>query len=102
MAPGPAHPSALNQENIMKRSTKITITLPDEVYAAVERERLSRGESRSAFFRDAAEKLLRREGDMKDLIERYVQGYRNHPETEEEEEFSRVSSYQVLSGEPWE
>ena len=53
---------------------KIAISLPDEVLEAVEKERLAKGESRSQFFRRAAEEQLRRERERKD-IEQYIRGY---------------------------
>ncbi len=62
---------------------KIAISLPDEVLEAVEKERLAKGESRSQFFRRAAEQQLRRERDRED-IEQYIRGYQQYPETKEE------------------
>ncbi|MEE8414011.1 MAG: ribbon-helix-helix protein, CopG family [Dehalococcoidales bacterium] len=50
----------------MRKITKITISLPEEVLSAVERERERNGESLDEFFRYAAEMLLayRREQEM--------------------------------------
>ncbi len=62
---------------------KIAISLPDEMLKAVEKQRLAKGESRSQFFRRAAEEQLRRERDRKD-IEQYIRGYQQYPETKEE------------------
>ncbi len=67
----------------MSKSTKIAISIPKELLRGVERERRSRGEGRSAFFRRAVEAYLQRECERED-IRRYVEGYRKHPETEEE------------------
>ena len=64
---------------------KIAISLPDEVLEAVERERLGRGKvlSRSEFIKRAVEQYLRTETE-RELEERYIRGYLEHPETEEE------------------
>ncbi len=42
----------------MGKSAKVAISLPEIVLRAVEKERKAKGESRSAFFRRAAERLL--------------------------------------------
>lgn len=78
---------------------KIAISLPDEVLQAVERERLARGESRSAFCRRALEAFLRREQERK-WDEEYVRGYQQYPETEEELAWAQYG-LTVLALEPW-
>ena len=80
---------------------KIAISLPDEVLRAVEQERLARGESRSAFFRRAVEQLLRRERE-READQRYVRGYLEFPETEEEDVWIRAAGLMALAEEPWE
>ena len=80
---------------------KIAISLPDEVLQAVEQERLARGESRSAFFRRAVEQLLRRERE-READQRYVRGYLEFPETEEEDVWIRAAGLMALAEEPWE
>ena len=57
---------------------KIAISLPDEMYQAVEKERLAKGESRSQFFRRAVEEHLRRARERED-VERYIRGYQQYP-----------------------
>lgn len=84
----------------MSRVTKIAISLPEEVLSAVEREREGSGESRSQFFRRAAEMALRQKQDQI-MSERYVQAYREIPETSEEVEASRRSAAAILAEEPW-
>jgi metal-responsive CopG/Arc/MetJ family transcriptional regulator len=68
----------------MGRVAKVTISMPGEVFDAVEREREARGQTRSEFFVRAAEDLLRRER-ARQLDEEYVRGYREFPESEDEE-----------------
>lgn len=45
----------------MPKTTKITISLPEDLLERIEKERMARGESRSEFFRHAIESFLRRE-----------------------------------------
>ena len=80
---------------------KIAISLPDEMLEAVEKERLARGESRSQFFRRAAEEHLRR-GREQELEEQYVRGYLENPETPEELEWVFKAGLEALAENPWE
>ena len=80
---------------------KIAISLPDEVLKAVEKERLAKGESRSQFFRRAAEEQLRRERDRKD-IEQYIRGYQNYPETKEEIALAESTLGYAFDDDSWE
>lgn len=80
---------------------KIAISLPDEVLEAVEKERLAKGESRSQFFRRAAEEQLRREKDRKD-IEQYIRAYQMYPETKEEIALAEAFLKEVWADNPWE
>ena len=80
---------------------KIAISLPDEVLEAVEKQRLAKGESRSQYFRRAAEEQLRREKDRED-IEQYIRGYQQYPETKEEIQMAESLLGYVLAENPWE
>ena len=84
----------------MNKSTKVAISLPEHVLKAIERERKARGESRSEFFRRAAEKLLKQEQETK-AIEKYIQGYCDKPELVEEVEAIHRAGTTVLAQEPW-
>jgi metal-responsive CopG/Arc/MetJ family transcriptional regulator len=84
----------------MSKSTKVAISLPEHVLKAIEKERKARGESRSEFFRRAAEKLLKQEQESK-LIEKYLQGYRDIPESAEEVEAIHMAGTAILAREPW-
>jgi metal-responsive CopG/Arc/MetJ family transcriptional regulator len=79
---------------------KIAISLPEELLAAAERERLARGESRSQFFRLAMEAYLR-EAQRRAAVAEYVESYRQHPETAEEIAAVSVLSELGFSQEPW-
>jgi metal-responsive CopG/Arc/MetJ family transcriptional regulator len=85
----------------MPKTAKIAISLPEEVLDAVERERRDRGESRSQFFRRAAEILLRRRREQ-ELNTQYIRAYQQTPETKEEIEAARHAASDILAKEPWE
>ena len=84
----------------MDKSTKVAISLPEHVLEAIEKERKARGESRSEFFRRAAEKLLKQEQESR-AVEAYVRGYRAMPESAEEVEGVHRAGVAVLAAEPW-
>lgn len=83
----------------MGESVKVTISLPRELLEIVERQR-GRQESRSEFFRHAVENLLqtRREREAED---RYIRGYREQPESDEEVAANWATSAAALAGAPW-
>jgi metal-responsive CopG/Arc/MetJ family transcriptional regulator len=85
----------------MPKTAKIAISLPEEVLAAVEQARKDNGESRSEFFRRAAETLLRRQREQK-MNELYIRAYQQMPETKEEVEAARRAASNILAEEPWE
>lgn len=85
----------------MKKVTKVAISLWNDTFVAVERERRIRGESRSEFFRQAVEKFLKKERESL-AIKDYIRGYREMPESPEEIEAVHRIGSAVLAGEPWE
>lgn len=85
----------------MDKSAKVAISLPRDVLEAVEIERKAKGESRSQFFRRAAEKLLQEERGMA-AIQSYMRGYREIPERTDEIEAVHQLGSVVLGEEPWE
>jgi len=80
---------------------KIAISLPDEVYQAVEKARLAKGESRSQFFRRAVEEHLRRARERED-VEQYIRGYQQYPETKEEIALAEATLHYAFDDESWE
>ena len=85
----------------MAKTAKITVSLPEELLQGIEQERLASGGSRSQFFRRAVEAYLRRQRE-REAIERYIVGYRNHPETEEEVTLSDSTLTDAFVDNPWE
>ena len=84
----------------MEKSTKVAISLPENVLKDIEKERKDRGESRSEFFRRAAEKLLKHEKESK-AVKTYVHGYTIMPESVEDVKTVHQAGVNVLAGEPW-
>ncbi len=84
----------------MSKTTKIAISLPEEVLTAVEREREGSGESRSQIFRRAVELLLRQQKEKK-MSEQYIRAYQQIPETNEEVAAARHAATTILAEEPW-
>ncbi|HEY94560.1 MAG TPA: ribbon-helix-helix protein, CopG family [Dehalococcoidia bacterium] len=84
----------------MERSAKVAISLPENVLKDIEKERKARGESRSEFFRRAAERLLKHEKESAD-VKAYIHGYTVMPESAEEVKTAHQSAVKVLAGEPW-
>ncbi len=85
----------------MPKTTKIAISIPEELLAAVEREIQSSGESRSQFFRRAVEMLFKQR-QRQALREQYIRGYRQMPETDEEIDAARLAANIILAEEVWE
>lgn len=82
----------------MAKIAKIAISLDRELLEAIEHQCRTTGQSRSEFFRCAAEQALAREHAA---IERYVRGYQRQPETAEEIAVAQIGTA-VLAQEPWE
>ncbi|MFC2022953.1 ribbon-helix-helix protein, CopG family [Chloroflexota bacterium] len=84
----------------MPKTSKIAISLPEEVLTAVERERQESGESRSQIFRRAVDLLLRQQKE-REMSEQYVRAYQQLPETKEEVIAARRAASTILAEEPW-
>ncbi len=85
----------------MSKIAKVAISLPEDILQAVEMERQSKGESRSQFFRRAAERLLKQERESS-AVKNYVRGYQEVPESAEEVEAAHRAGSAVLAEELWE
>lgn len=82
------------------RIVKIAISLPEELLRAVESECRTRGETRSRYFRQAIERLLNQQRTQ-EAVRRYIEGYQQQPETDEEIAPAHQLSTAVLVQEPW-
>ena len=84
----------------MPKTTKIAISLPEEMLTAVERQREGSGESRSQIFRRAVELLLQQQRE-REMSEQYIHAYQQTPETSEEVAAARHAASTILAEEPW-
>lgn len=83
------------------RVSRFTISVPTELLEAVDQQLIKEDETRSAFVRHLLEEALREAEEKKD-VERYVQGYLEQPQTEEEVGWFQLASLQHLAELPWE
>jgi len=84
----------------MPKTAKVAISLPEDLLAAVEQQRIANRESRSQFFYRAAEALLKRERQQR-AIEQYLRGYQQMPETKDDIDAARHAAGHILAEEPW-
>ncbi len=81
-------------------TTKIAISLPEDLLRAVEKECKITGESRSSIFRRAVKVLIKQRQEQ-EASQTYRSAYELFPETEEEIEAARIVASTILTGEPW-
>ena len=84
----------------MAKTSKVAISLPEEVLQTVEKERENSGESRSQYFRRAVETLLRSKKEQ-ERSRQYIRAYKEMPETRQEINRVRRAASIVLEQEPW-
>jgi metal-responsive CopG/Arc/MetJ family transcriptional regulator len=80
---------------------KFAISLPEELFERLERDRQEGNMNRSAYVASAVAGHLHRKREQ-ELEEQYVRGYLEHPETEEE--LAELEAWASLAPElePWE
>jgi Arc/MetJ-type ribon-helix-helix transcriptional regulator len=83
-----------------KPAAKFAVSLPQDLYRALEQARRRGGKSRSAVVQEAVRDWLGREARA-DLVREYVAGYRRKPETEEEAEAALATAAPLLRDEDW-
>jgi metal-responsive CopG/Arc/MetJ family transcriptional regulator len=84
----------------MSKSAKIAFSLDERLLDRVERMRARTGESRSALIARALAAVT--EDDVRGAdVRRYVEAYRDHPETADDEAAARKSARRTLKRLPW-
>jgi metal-responsive CopG/Arc/MetJ family transcriptional regulator len=80
---------------------KFAISLPEELFERLERDRQERRMNRSEYVANAVADHLKRKRE-RELEEQYVRGYIEHPETEEEA--TEIEAWLSIGPElePWE
>ena len=82
------------------KKEKVAVTIDHRVFGEAERLRRATGESRSALVNRALNLLVASEAREKNIAE-YVQGYRNHPEIEDELSSAANVAAENLKDVPW-
>ena len=83
-----------------KVATKVAVSLPENLYRAVEQARKKSGKSRSAVMQDALHHWLRQQ-EQAVLIREYEAGYRKKPESKREVKAAEASAVRLLATEDW-
>ena len=79
-----------------RSAAKIAVSLPDDLYRALEGMRRRTGKSRSAVVQEAVRDWLRREA-RGELVREYQEGYRRSPEAADEVEAALATAASLLS-----
>jgi metal-responsive CopG/Arc/MetJ family transcriptional regulator len=82
-------------------TARLTISLPNDLVAALDRQIIRDGESRSAAIRRLIETAIRHEHEQAE-IDRYIRGYEQAPQTEDEFGWLDSVAPEAMSELPWE
>jgi hypothetical protein len=85
----------------MSKSAKVAFSLDERLLDRVERIRARTGESRSALIARALAAVTEQDARAVE-VRRYVEAYREQPETEDDEARARESARRTLKRLPWE
>ena len=83
-----------------KVATKVAVSIPDDLYRAIERVRKRSGRSRSAVMQAALRYWLRHQAEVA-LVREYEEGYRRKPEGRREIGAARAAAMNLLRDEEW-
>jgi len=83
-----------------KIATKVAVSIPDDLYRAIERIRKIGGKSRSAVMQEALRHWLRDQAQAA-LVREYEAGYRRRPESQREVKAAEAAAVRLLSGDDW-
>ncbi len=85
----------------MRTSTsKVAVSIPNDLFRAVEAARRKRGQSRSAVVQEALRLWVKREAEAL-LVREYEAGYRRKPESRREIEAAQAAALRALSEQEW-
>jgi metal-responsive CopG/Arc/MetJ family transcriptional regulator len=81
-------------------SAKVAVSIPGDLYRAVEKARKRIGKSRSAILQDAIRLWLKQQEEVA-LVQRYETGYRARPEGRGEVEAAQAAAVRLLASTEW-
>jgi Arc/MetJ-type ribon-helix-helix transcriptional regulator len=81
-------------------ATKVAVSIPDDLYRAVERARKKAGRTRSAVMQDALRYWLERQEEAP-LVREYEAGYRRKPEGRREVKAAKAAAVRLLATSDW-
>lgn len=84
----------------MGKVSRFTVSVPSSLLEAVDRTLVNGDESRSAVVRRLLEEALREVEEQED-IQRYIRGWQENPQTEEEFGWLEQATLQRLAELPW-
>jgi metal-responsive CopG/Arc/MetJ family transcriptional regulator len=85
---------------VSKAATKVAVSIPDQLYRALERVRRARGKTRSAAVQEALRYWLDHEAERA-LVREYEAGYRRKPEGRREIKAAEAAAIRLLAAEDW-
>ena len=83
-----------------KVATKVAVSLPADLYQAIEQARKKTGKSRSSVMQDALRHWLKQQA-QNILIREYEAGYRRKPEGKREIKAAQAAAVRLLAAEEW-
>ena len=83
-----------------KVATKVAMSMPEELYRAVEHIRKKSGRTRSAIMQEALRFWLQQQRYRR-FIREYESGYRRKPESRREIEVAEAAAVSLLSSQEW-
>lgn len=78
------------------KATKVAVSVPTDLFEAVERARRNAKKTRSAVVQDALRQWLRREAEL-GLVRDYEAGYLRHPEGRDEIDEATATAVGLLA-----
>jgi len=83
-----------------RAATKVAVSIPPDLYRAVERVRRTTGKSRSTVVQDALRHWLEHQAQLGMVLE-YQAGYRRRPESRREVKAAQAAAVRLLATEDW-
>jgi metal-responsive CopG/Arc/MetJ family transcriptional regulator len=81
-------------------ATKVAVSIPPDLYRAVERVRRTTGKSRSTVVQDALRHWLEHQAQI-GMVAEYQAGYRRRPENRREVNAAQAAAARLLATEDW-